>query len=92
MYEQSKHLIAVSALVKNENGHVLMVRTHLRSDTWEMPGGFVDAGEPLDIAVCREFLEETGVVIRPLGISESTTMKGFMFCLWFLMRNMLVVK
>ncbi|MCT1399419.1 hypothetical protein M4D81_10345 [Paenibacillus sp. p3-SID867] len=22
-----------------------MVRTHVRSDTWEMPGGFVDAGE-----------------------------------------------
>lgn len=69
MYEQSKHLIAVSALVKNENGHVLMVRTHLYADTWEMPGGFVDAGEPLDIAVCRELLEETGVVIRPLGIT-----------------------
>ena len=69
MDEQSKHFIAVSALVKNENGHVLMVRTHLRSDTWEMPGGFVEAGEPLDVAVCREFLEETGIVIRPLGIS-----------------------
>jgi ADP-ribose pyrophosphatase YjhB (NUDIX family) len=69
MYEQSKHLVAVSALVKNENGHVLMVRSRLYSDTWEFPGGFVDAGEPLDVAVCREFLEETGVVIRPLGIT-----------------------
>lgn len=69
MFEQSKHLVAVSALVKNRDGHVLMVRTHLRSDTWELPGGFVDAGEPPDQAVCREFLEETGVVIRPLGIS-----------------------
>lgn len=69
MHDQSKHFVAVSALVKNEDGHVLMVRTHVRSDTWEMPGGFVDAGESLDAAVCREFLEETGVVIRPLGIS-----------------------
>ncbi|MBO0995568.1 nucleoside-triphosphatase [Bacillus sp. SD088] len=69
MKEQSKHLVAVSALVKNENGQCLMVRTHWRSDTWEMPGGFVDAGEPLDIAICREFLEETGIVIRPLGIT-----------------------
>jgi len=69
MHEQSKHLVAVSALVKNGNGHVLMVRTQLRSDTWELPGGFVDAGEPLDAAVCREFLEETGIVIRPLGVS-----------------------
>lgn len=69
MYEQAKHMIAVSAIVRNEHGHILMVRTHLRSDTWEIPGGFVEAGEPLDIAVCREFLEETGIVIRPLGIS-----------------------
>jgi len=69
MHEQSKHLVAVSALVRNEHGHVLMVRTHLRSESWEIPGGFVDAGEALDAAVCREFLEETSVVIRPLGIS-----------------------
>ncbi|WP_313897724.1 nucleoside-triphosphatase [Bacillus litorisediminis] len=69
MNEQSKHLVAVSALVKNKNGDVLMVRTHLRPDTWEIPGGFVEAGEPLDAAVCRELLEETGIVIRPLGVS-----------------------
>lgn len=69
MHEQSKHFVAVSALVRNENGHVLMVRTHLRSESWELPGGFVDAGEALDIAVCREFFEETKIVIHPLGVS-----------------------
>ena len=31
--------------------------------------GNVEVGEPLDQAVCREFLEETGVVIRPTGIT-----------------------
>jgi len=69
MNEQPKHMVAVSAIVKNEKGHILMVRTHLRSDTWEIPGGFVEAGEPLDAAVCREFLEETGIVIRPQGVT-----------------------
>jgi len=69
MHEQSKHLVAVSALVKNEKGHILMVRTHLRADSWELPGGFVDAGESLEVAVCREFLEDTGVVIHPIGVS-----------------------
>lgn len=69
MHEQSKHLVAVSALVRNEIGHILMVRTHFRSESWELPGGFVDAGEALDVAVCREFFEETKIVIRPLGIS-----------------------
>ncbi|SFL57616.1 8-oxo-dGTP diphosphatase [Paenibacillus sp. 1_12] len=67
--EQPKQLIAVSALVKNDKGEILLLRTHWRSDTWEMPGGNVEVGEPLDEAVCREYLEETGIVIRPLGIT-----------------------
>jgi 8-oxo-dGTP diphosphatase len=67
--EEPKHFVAVSALVENEKGEVLLLRTHWRSDTWEMPGGNVEAGEPLDIAVRREFLEETGIVIRPIGIT-----------------------
>ncbi|MFD0618346.1 NUDIX hydrolase [Paenibacillus sp. GCM10027629] len=68
-YEQPKHVVSVSAFVKNEKGEVLLLRTHWRSDTWEMPGGNVESGEPLDVAVCREYLEETGIVIRPLGIT-----------------------
>jgi 8-oxo-dGTP diphosphatase len=29
----------------------------------------VEEGEPLDKAVCREILEETGIVISPIGIT-----------------------
>ena len=68
-YEPPKQTISVSALVMNEKNEVLLLRTHWRSDTWEMPGGNVEVGEPLDKAVSREFLEETGIVIRPLGIT-----------------------
>lgn len=68
-YGHPKHTISVAALLQNEIGETLLVRTHWRSDTWEMPGGVVEAGEPLDTAVCREFLGETGIVIRPLGIT-----------------------
>nr|WP_212966566.1 NUDIX hydrolase [Lederbergia ruris] len=64
-----KHIIAVSANVTNENGETLLVKTHWRSDTWEAPGGQVKEGEPLDKAVCREILEETGIVITPIGIT-----------------------
>ncbi|WP_100012112.1 NUDIX hydrolase [Lentibacillus sediminis] len=64
-----KHIIAVSAYVTNENGEALMVKTHQRSDTWESPGGQVEEGEPLDKAVCREVFEETGIVIKPVGIT-----------------------
>lgn len=68
-YVPPKHVVAVGALVRNESGEVLLVRTHWRSDTWEMPGGCVEAGEPLDEAVKREVREETGIVIRPLGVT-----------------------
>jgi 8-oxo-dGTP diphosphatase len=64
-----RHIIAVSAYVTNENEEALLVKTHWRSDTWEQPGGQVDVGEPLDKAVCREVLEETGIVISPIGIT-----------------------
>lgn len=67
--EQPKHIVSVAALMRNEKGEVLLLRTHWRSDTWEMPGGNVEPGEPLDEAVRREFFEETGIVIRPTGIT-----------------------
>jgi len=67
--ESPKHIISVSALIMNEKEEVLLLRTHWRSDTWEMPGGNVELGEPLDKAICREFLEETGIVIEPIGIT-----------------------
>lgn len=64
-----KHIIAVSANVTNEKGEILLVKTHLRCDTWETPGGQVEEGESLDKAVCREIVEETGIVISPIGIT-----------------------
>ncbi|QAS54634.1 DNA mismatch repair protein MutT [Halobacillus litoralis] len=64
-----KHIIAVSANITNQNGETLLVKTHWRSDTWETPGGQVEEGEPLDKAVSREVLEETGIVISPVGIT-----------------------
>lgn len=67
--EQPKHTISVAAFVRNEHGEALLLRTRRRSDTWEMPGGNVELGEPLEEAVRREFLEETGIVIRPTGIT-----------------------
>lgn len=63
-----QHVVAVTGYVTNEAGEVLLVRTFSRSDTWEMPGGQVEVGEPLDEAMCREVLEETGVVVRPVGV------------------------
>ncbi|MBM7563885.1 NUDIX hydrolase [Paenibacillus sacheonensis] len=68
-YSLPTQCISVAALLTNESGEVLLLRTHRRSDTWEMPGGNVERGEPLDKAIKREFLEETGIIIEPIGIT-----------------------
>lgn len=69
VYVPPKHQIAVSALVKNDQDEVLLVKTHWRADTWEFPGGNVEEGESLDAAIAREVLEETGIVVCPIGVS-----------------------
>lgn len=67
-HEAPRHVVAVTGYITNQHGEVLLVRTYSRSDTWEMPGGQVEAGETLDEALCREVLEETGVVVRPVAV------------------------
>jgi 8-oxo-dGTP diphosphatase len=66
---QARVRLSASACVTNERGDVLLVRTNWRPDTWELPGGQVDAGETPAIAVRREVLEETGIEIRLKGVS-----------------------
>jgi len=55
-----KHIVAVSGLVRNAAGDVLMLRSPKRG--WEMPGGQVEEGETLPDALQREIREETGVI------------------------------
>lgn len=35
---------------------------------WSLPGGLVEVGEGIDQAVRREVIEETGLVVNPLGV------------------------
>lgn len=56
------HIVAVSALVSNGAGKVLLMRHPRRG--WEFPGGQVENCEDLIEALQREIMEETGVSIR----------------------------
>lgn len=54
----------VGALIFNDEGKVLMVRTHKWSGLWGIPGGKIKWGEPSEDALRREVLEETNLMIE----------------------------
>lgn len=54
----------VGALALEPSGRGLIVKTHKWKDTWGVPGGKIEHGEKLEVALAREFLEETGLTIR----------------------------
>ncbi|HFK1440883.1 TPA: NUDIX hydrolase [Bacillus cereus] len=68
-HKTPKHIVAVAAYLTNGKNEVLLTKVHWRADTWELPGGQVEEGEALDQAVCREIKEETGLTVKPIGIT-----------------------
>ena len=51
---------SVTAVVRNEVGELLLVHK-TDNDLWALPGGGVDPGESVTMAVVREVKEETGI-------------------------------
>jgi len=62
--------LAVSASIFR-NGRVLLIqRAHPPAKgSWSVPGGRVEFGEPLHVALAREVREETGLEIEILGLA-----------------------
>lgn len=58
-------LVTVDIIIKIKEGIVLIERKNPPLG-WALPGGFVDYGETLEDAACREALEETGLRITNL--------------------------
>lgn len=60
---QKKPVITVDAIIEVDQGIILIKRKN-PPPGWALPGGFVDYGETLEEAVCREMQEETGLDIK----------------------------
>jgi len=54
-------VVTVGALILNDGGEVLMVRTHKWSNLWGIPGGKIKWGETSTEALRREIKEETNL-------------------------------
>lgn len=59
------HLVSVAALVTNDEGEILLVKSPWRG--WEYPGGLIEPGESFEAALKREVREESGVEIEVTG-------------------------
>lgn len=59
------HLVSVAALVTNEKGEILLVKSPWRG--WEYPGGLIEPGESFEGALKREIREESGVEAEITG-------------------------
>ena len=62
----ARPVVTVGALVFNERGRVLMVRTHKWSNLWGIPGGKTHFGESSEAALRREIKEETDLDIEDI--------------------------
>ncbi len=66
IYGYVKRSDGVGALVINPQNQVLLIKQYrypIQNWEWNIPGGGVDAGEDLELAVEREVAEETGLHI-----------------------------
>jgi len=59
-------IVTVGALIFNQQGEVLMVRTHKWSNLWGIPGGKIKWGEASEAALKREIKEETNLDVTDI--------------------------
>lgn len=58
----------VGALVVNDKGEILLVKSHKWGNWYTVPGGHIELGERSEEAVKREIKEEVGLEVEPIKI------------------------
>lgn len=63
-----QHSVSVAGVIVDDQQRALLIR---RRDNlhWEPPGGVLERDESIQVGVCREVKEETGLSVLPLSLS-----------------------
>jgi 8-oxo-dGTP diphosphatase len=75
LYLRDKH-VRVRALILNEDGEVLLIRSWFGSQRWSLPGGGIKQAETPAEATVREVYEETGLRVAIEDLHEVGTFKN----------------
>ena len=59
---KAAYRVVVKGVITDDEGRILFVRE--RSDTWDLPGGGLEHGEDIEMALKREFQEELGADVQ----------------------------
>ncbi|MGP3966544.1 NUDIX domain-containing protein [Streptomyces sp. 6N223] len=70
--EPNSMVVAASAVVTNEHGHILLHRRR-DNDLWALPGGGMELTDSLPGTAVREVKEETGLDIEITGLVGTYT-------------------
>ncbi|MFD0902198.1 NUDIX domain-containing protein [Actinomadura sediminis] len=62
-----RHSVSAAGVVVDERGRALLVQRR-DNGCWEAPGGILEQDEGINAAVQREVLEETGLLVTPVGL------------------------
>ncbi|MCW3016744.1 MAG: hydrolase [Solirubrobacterales bacterium] len=66
--------VTAFAFIEDDGRYLALRRAHEPLvGTWDLPGGFIEAGEYPDDAICREILEETALEITDLEVFGAWT-------------------
>lgn len=67
---QQKFIIGVLGIIMNDEGEVLLLHHDYRDEPWGLPGGWLEAEQPMD-GLKREILEESGFHVELTGIYKT---------------------